>query len=148
MTCPFACLKNNFKKHLPPEPATPKVLREFGLIAGVLIALLWGLYHPWHGHTAMPLWPWITGVILVVVSLLMPAVIRPFFWVATMFSAVMGMFMTPIVLGIMYYGMVVPMGVLMRLFAKDPMRRTIDPGATTYRVPSEKLPPSRMEMPY
>jgi hypothetical protein len=34
------------------------------------------------------------------------------------------------------------------LFGKDPMRRRLDPSASSYRIKSEHLPRERMEKPF
>ena len=40
-------------------------------------------------------------------------------------------------LAVVYYLVVTPIGLLMRLFGRDPMRRKFDPSATTYWQPHE-----------
>ena len=45
----------------------------------------------------------------------------------------------PVALGILYFGMFVPTGWLMRAFGHDPLRRKRDPGASTYWI--ERDPP-------
>ena len=45
---------------------------------------------------------------------------------------------TRLLLGVVFFGIVTPMGVVMRFLGKDPMRRKSDPSAVTYRV--DRLP--------
>ncbi len=40
----------------------------------------------------------------------------------------------PVILAILFYGAVVPVGLLMRAFAKDPLRRRFNPQATSYWI--------------
>ncbi len=47
---------------------------------------------------------------------------------------VMGWVNTRIILGILFYGVVTPMGLIMKLTGRDPMRSAFDPDAQTYRV--------------
>ena len=45
-----------------------------------------------------------------------------------------------IILSLVFYGIVTPMGVLMRRLSHDPMQRRFNPQATTYRVPKAARP--------
>lgn len=49
----------------------------------------------------------------------------------------MGKIVSPIALGILFYGVFTPLGVLMRLMGKDPLRLKLDPLATTYWIARE-----------
>ena len=56
--------------------------------------------------------------------------------------------MTPLVLGIVFFGMIAPMALVMRLMGKDPMQRAIDPNQNSYRVKSIKSPKEKLERPF
>ena len=56
--------------------------------------------------------------------------------------------MTPLVLGIVFFGMITPMALIMRLTGKDPMRRAFDPDRKSYRVQSTKSPKEKLEKPF
>jgi hypothetical protein len=51
-----------------------------------------------------------------------------------------GFVVSNVVVGVLYYGVITPIGLLMRLFGRDPMARGFDRSATTYWV---KHPPRR-----
>jgi len=40
----------------------------------------------------------------------------------------------PLVMAVMFYGVIVPTGLLMRMFGKDPLRRKIDPKLPSYWI--------------
>ena len=56
--------------------------------------------------------------------------------------------MTPLVLGIVFFGIIAPMALLWRLIGKDPMRRALDPEQESYRVPKNKSPREKLERPF
>ena len=56
--------------------------------------------------------------------------------------------MTPLVLGIVFFGMILPMALVWRLTGNDPMRRVLDPNQKSYRVPSIKSPKEKLEKPF
>ncbi len=56
--------------------------------------------------------------------------------------------MTPLVLGIVFFGMIAPMALVWRLMSKDPMQRAFDPNQKSYRVEREKSPREKLERPF
>ena len=64
------------------------------------------------------------------------------------FGNVMNWINTRIILGILFYGMFLPIGVVMRLFGKDPMHRKLDRELPSYRVTSDNDDKSNVERPY
>jgi hypothetical protein len=52
---------------------------------------------------------------------------------------VLGWINTRVLLCLIFYGLVTPMGIIMRRLGRDPMRRSFEPGVETYRI----LKPSR-----
>ncbi|MEK7766417.1 MAG: SxtJ family membrane protein, partial [bacterium] len=50
-----------------------------------------------------------------------------------------------VLLGIVYAAMVVPMGLALRAFGRDPLARALEPGASTYRRPARTRPRGHVE---
>ncbi len=125
-----------------------KLLREFGFIFGLGIAVIFGLLRPWIAAEAFPVWPWIFCGVLGVLALAVPKLLAPLYKGWMKFGTVMGSINSRIILGLMFYGMVLPMGLVMRLAGRDPMQLAFEPDRESYRVPSQKSPIERMEKPY
>ena len=53
-----------------------------------------------------------------------------------------------IILAIVFFGVITPMGLFMRMLGKDPLRRKIDEQAKSYRVVSKARPKNHMERPF
>jgi hypothetical protein len=81
-----------------------------------------------------------TGVALVILGLLWPRALSVVHraWMAV--GHALGWVNTRILLGIVFYGIVTPMGLVMRLAGRDPMRRGFDAMASSYRVPRAPRP--------
>ena len=56
----------------------------------------------------------------------------------------LGWINTRILLSLVFYGIVTPMGIIIRHFGRDPMRRGFEPTVETYRVPKPSRPGSHM----
>ena len=128
--------------------ADNKELRQFGLVFATGIALIFGLFLPWLFEHAWPTWPWIAAGGLAATGLLLPSLLRPVFWLWMKFGHVLGWINTRIILGITFLLFFVPVALVFHLFGKDPMRRRLDPSASSYRINSEHLPRERMEKPF
>ena len=125
-----------------------KGLREFGLVTGVMVVLIFGLFFPWLLDLEFPVWPWVVLGVLGTMALAIPAALRPVYYWWMRLALLLGRITTPIVLGIAFYFVLTPTGLLMRLFANDPMRRKKHVDAETYRVASTKTDRERLERPF
>jgi hypothetical protein len=65
----------NSAKHGIPE-LDRKGLREFGLITGAIVAVLFGLFFPWLLERSFPLWPWAIFAVLGAWALVAPLSLR------------------------------------------------------------------------
>jgi len=132
--------------HLIPE-LDRKGLREFGLVTGGILVALFGLLIPWLLGRAFPLWPWIVMAVLAVWSLAAPLSLRHVYRLWMRFGLVLSRITTPLILGIVFYLLLTPMGLLRRLFGSDPMARKFD-GSDSYRVSSRQAPRKNLERPF
>lgn len=124
-------------------------LRKFGLTTGAIIVILFAFFFPWvFDMAAMPVWPWIAAGILWVPALFMPSVLRPVYVTWMKIGHVLGWVNTRIILGVLFYVLVFPMGLIMRLFGKDPMARKMSKSISSYRIESVSEPKDRLEKPY
>jgi hypothetical protein len=126
---------------------TNKQLRSFGLlVGGIFVAIgVWPLLI----DSAYPRW-W---SLIVAALLVLPAVIYPLilFWPHKAWMAVghiLGWINTRIILGIVFFGIVTPTGLLRRWLGKDSMGRNLSPDLDTYRIPREPRPSSHLTRQY
>jgi hypothetical protein len=128
-----------------------KALRSFGLVVGgVFIAIAAVIAWRTGG-----LGPWGTGLgsvgaVLVLLGLVAPPVLRPVHRVWMGLAVVLGFVMTRVLLSLVFFGLVVPIGLVLRLVGKDLLRLRIDREAGSYWLPKpEAAPPvERLERYY
>ena len=125
-----------------------KELRKFGITTGIIVALLFGLILPWVFSKSVPKWPWTIFSVLIIWALIAPGTLKIVYKTWMRIGLTLGWINTKIILGIVFYLVFTPMGILMRIFRKDPMRRKMDAGATSYRRISVKPPKEQMERTY
>ncbi len=137
-------------EHAIPE-LDAKGLREFGLVTGGIVAGLFGLFFPWLFDRAFPgefpLWPWIFFAVLGGWGLVAPTSLRPVYRAWMRFGLLLSKITTPIIMGLVFYLVITPFGLVRRLFAKDAMARKFE-DLVSYRVPSKKAPVKNLEKPF
>ena len=116
-------------------------LRKFAWTTGSILAVLFGLFFPWVFEASIPTWPWVVFAILAVWGAIAPNTLRSVYKGWMLFGLLLSKITTPIVLGTVYYFVVTPMGIVMKLLGKDPMNRKLATQDISYRVPS--IPPSK-----
>lgn len=126
-----------------------KGLRKFGITTGVIIVILFAVFFPWLFDAAnMPVWPWIVASVLWVPALFVPDTLQPVYVIWMRFGHAIGWVNTRIILGLVFYIMILPMGLIMRMFGNDPMARKFDKSVSSYRVKAMSEPKERLERPY
>ena len=124
--------------------ATRKELRQFGLLVGAIFTVM-GLWPLVFRGEPLRLWAIGIGGLLIVLGAILPQVLAPihtgWMWV----GHILGWINTRILLTIVFYGLVTPIGLVFRLMGKDTMRQTLDESGTTYRVVRSPRPRSHMK---
>src|SRR5262245_6053606 len=119
------------------ENAVPGSDRSFGLVMSVAFALV-SLINIWYVGRV---WPW-TGTLAALFfafAWLWPAALSPLNWVWFKFSLLLHKVVNPIAMAFVFFGTVLPTGLIMRMLGKDPLRLKGQPGANTYWI--ERRPP-------
>ena len=120
-----------------------KQLRSFGLMVGGVFGLL-GAW-PAVVHQREPrLWALTLAVLLIVPAAVRPALLAQPYRAWMTLGHALGWFNTRIILGLFFYLVLTPLGVVLRWRGKDPMRMSFDPSASTYRLPRKSRPGSHM----
>jgi predicted membrane metal-binding protein len=123
-------------------------LRRFALVTGCIVALLFGLGLPWLLNATVPIWPWVIAGVLAAWGLAAPATLDPLYRGWMRFGLLMNRIVSPLVLGVVFFLIITPAGVVMRVFGRDPLARRLDPSAGTYRVQSRRPGRTSMERPF
>jgi len=132
-------------KHI--EIPDKKGLREFGLVTGGLLAVLFGLFLPWLFGFSYPLWPWIVAGVLWGLALVIPNSLKRVYQGWMSFALVIGWVNTRLILAIVFYLIITPMGSIMRLFGKNPVKNKPSQ-LESYRNITHSRSPKHMEHPF
>lgn len=111
--------------------------RSFGFVFSaffLIVALL-----PLASGIGPRLWALVASLAFAAIALVLPVVLTPLNRVWTLIGAVLHKVVSPISLGILFFGVVTPTGFFMRIFGKDSLRLKLDKNASTYWI--ERTPP-------
>jgi hypothetical protein len=118
--------------------------RSFGIVMSAAFAVV-TLLNGWHGGR---LWPWTGGlaVLFLAAALLYPAALNPLNRVWLKFGLLLHKVVNPIVMGLLFFGTVLPTGLVMRALGKDPLRLKRQPDANSCWIERRPPGPARESM--
>ena len=132
--------------------AERRELRHFGLLMAALVAGVFGLLLPLlfgRAPSTWPLWPWLLAAPLVALALAWPAGLAPVHRLWLRFGAVMAVINTWLILGVVFFLLVTPLGLLLRLLRVDPLRLRRPPArAKSLLEPSTAREADHMSKPF
>ncbi len=111
-----------------------KDLLVFGLTLPVIFAILGSAWH----HAL-----WWVGAVVTLLYALVPPLRRPLYvaWMHAVFP--IGWTISHAIMAVLYYGLITPMALVMRLLGRDTMNRRFDPAIGSYW--SHRPPPPPLE---
>ena len=125
-------------------------LRNFGFTMAAALALI-GVAMRFVGHHPVrAFWTWAIAAAFLLFGLAAPRALKGIHRVWMGFAFVLGWFVSRIILGVIFFGIITPIGVIMKLAGKDVLSEKIDRGAATYWIPRESAAedPKRCEKPF
>ena len=128
--------------------ASQKEVKKFGILFAALClgVAAYSVYRGGH------VWPWFLGCSLffLVSGLFVYPLLRPIYIGWMTFAFALGWINTRIILGLFYYVILTPTGVIMRILGKDLLEEKLDRTVTTYWVKRERKPfeASQYERPF
>jgi len=131
------------------EKVDSKNLRDFGLLTGTVIGFLFGLLLPWLKSRPHPLWPWILAFLLILSAFTKPFLLRPIYQAWMKLGHLLGWVNSRIILGLVFYLIVTPMGLFMRKWGKNPLENSTEKtNLNSYRRILKHREEKHMEVPY
>ena len=111
--------------------------RNFGFVMAGALALLTA-FSLWH---AGQLWPWTGGMaaMFLVAAMLRPAILNPLNRLWLKFGLLLHHLVNPVIMGLLFFGTVLPTGLVMRALGNDLLRLKRQPDADSYWIP--RAPP-------
>ena len=112
--------------------------KSFGLVFFVIfiIIALWPLLNDGN----IRIWSIIVSIIFLILGLLNSKILTPFNKLWMRLGALLGIIVSPIVMGVVYFGIITPIGLIMKLFGKDVLNLKLEKNKKTYWTLKKKIP--------
>ena len=124
-----------------------KGLRKFGITTAIIIAVLFGVIFPYLFDQSISIIPWSISAVLILWALIIPKSLNPIYHIWMKIGLVLGWINTRIILGAVFYLIVTPIGLFVRLIGKNPLNKPM-PMTDSYRITSKSRSKKHMEKPY
>jgi hypothetical protein len=119
------------------------VNRKFGLITSGACLFITAWQYFVHHHVIT--WLLAIGVLLILLAVIIPQILNPLRLVWDKIGNVLGMINTSIILFLLYFLIVTPVGLIMRLLGKNNLDLKFNRSAITYWKPVKKVEQSSMK---
>lgn len=123
--------ENQTKTKVPPQQ-----LRSFGLLMGGVFTLI-GLWPLVIRQEGIHLWAIVLASLFTVGALLQPGWLRPLYTGWMKVGHILGFVNTRIILGLGYFLVFTPIGLIRRILGKDSLNRRFESQRSTYRAPRQ-----------
>jgi len=111
--------------------------RSFGMVFAVVFALV-GL-QPLLSGKEVRIWSLVACTLFLLCALVLPSILSPLRRAWLWFGLRLHRIVSPVVLGVMFFLVITPIGLAMRAMGKDPLRLKFDKVSSSYWI--ERTPP-------
>ena len=125
-----------------------KILREFGFVMAGAIAGRVGVLLPFLFEHGWPLWPWPVALAFLLLGVFLPHGLRHVYVLWMRFGMLIGRVTTPLLLGVLFYLVITPAGLIRRALGGDSVRKPREANTDTYRIKSHQPDNEKMERPF
>jgi Saxitoxin biosynthesis operon protein SxtJ len=119
--------------------------RSFGLTFAVVFTLA-GAWLFWK-TSPYAFVAWGLGAVFLLAALVFPGILRPLNRVWMQFGLLLNRVISPIVMGVIYFGLLTPIAAIMRLRGRDVMRRRFDRESESYWIKRDPPGPDGTSFP-
>jgi hypothetical protein len=122
------------------KPGGPGSERSFAIVIAVALTMVAGVNF-WHAGRVWPGLALVAGLLLLA-GYFAPALLRPLNWAWFRFGLLLHAVINPIIMGAIFYGAVLPTGLVMRARGSDLLRLRREPDGKSYWIAREPPGPA------
>ncbi len=118
-----------------------KKIRDFGIVMFTVVGLIIPAFLSWRADWIITDWMtrlFIFGSLFLAVCVILPKPMQPVYRAWMTLAILLGLVMTKVIISLVFYLMMVPIGLIRQLVTGDPLKQKADPDAETYWVKKEQ----------
>lgn len=120
-----------------------KSLRRFGITMAIVFSIIALIILARHKQGVGPVFS--IAAVFFALALLIPQALKPVYIIWMKLAFILGRVNTRLILLVMFYLVLTPVAVIMKLFNKDPLERKIEKGSDSYWIKKEKKDFSQLD---
>lgn len=121
------------------KKASPKELRNFGLVMFVAVMVIFYGLVPFVFHKPIESWPFALACFFFFFAFFLQENLRWIYVPWMLMAEALGHINTRLILGIVFYLLITPMGLMARLMGKDILKLKLDKKAQSYKSKSQDI---------
>ena len=128
----------NWIKEIPRELSTletsDKSIRKFGAVIAVGFGLIGTFIYLGTNNLDPAQWLWGIGLLFLILGFILPSVVKPFYRLWMLIAYLLGGFVSRIILTLLFYFVLTPIGLVLRLLGKDLLSKSASSSQESYWV--------------
>jgi len=111
-----------------------KEIRKFGLVIAIALGMIGSIIYVKFGNFDVVGWLWGIGLLFLILGFILPSVLRPVYRIWMLLAHFIGGIVSRVILIVLYYIVLVPIGLVLRLFGKDVLDQNFDKKRESYWI--------------
>ena len=111
-----------------------KEIRKFGLVIAIALGVIGSFVYVKFGNFDVVGWLWGIGLLFLILGFILPSVLRPVYRIWMLLAYFIGGIVSRVILTVLFYVVLTPTGLVLRLFGKDVLDQKFDKRQESYWV--------------
>ena len=96
-----------------------KEIRKFGVVIVIALGVIGSFIYVKFGNFDVAGWLWGIGILFLILGIILPSVLRPIYKIWMLLAFFIGGIVSRVILTVLFYVVLTPTGLVLRLFGKD-----------------------------
>ena len=111
-----------------------KEIRKFGLVIAIALGVIGSFVYVKFGNFDVVGWLWGIGLLFLILGFILPSVLRPVYRIWMLLAYFIGGIVSRVILTVLFYVVLTPTGLVLRLFGKDVLGQRFEKDRESYWI--------------
>ena len=111
-----------------------KAIRKFGLVIAIALGVIGSFVYVKFGNFDVVGWLWGIGLLFLILGFILPSVLRPVYRIWMLLAYFIGGIVSRVILTVLFYVVLTPTGLVLRLFGKDVLDQRFEKDRESYWI--------------
>ena len=111
-----------------------KEIRKFGLVIAIALGVIGSFVYVKFGNFDVVGWLWGIGLLFLILGFILPSVLRQVYRILMLLAYFIGVIVSRVILTVLFYVVLTPTGLVLRLFGKDVLDQKFEKDRESYWI--------------